>query len=461
MLNYKNRDISFIVYAIFIMTAFFSARLILMFTNLFKTESMLLIILAVLIIITVFVFLIKYPEAGIVFYVSCLGFLDPPLEAINVPEGMRALPFAIILLFALIIYIGKERKAISFEKVYILPVSILILLIAGLLWSPSPIYGFHKVQAYILYNLFIFLGVTLFRGDKERLNNMVFVSVLLGIIVLISSLISFFIQEPLGVAKRFRFMGFSSLSLARSAGLFTISYLLIARLTDSFRMKALLYGMIPLFLFLIYTTGSRMPAISIFIVFLVYLTLIEKRPLLQKIVFMIVFAVISYGVFLYTPEDPRQRYIALYQGEDIELDYRYSGSRRNVYDIGVQAFLSYPLIGLGTGGFSNYSAVSDNKIYPHNLILEVASEFGVIGLSVIVVFLFFNFVIALKSIFKYREFKKKPLALFFGILTFLLAFLNSMTTGDITDNPMIWFGSALMWTAWKTEELTGEANSER
>jgi hypothetical protein len=67
----------------------------------------------------------------------------------------------------------------------------------------------------------------------------------------------------------------------------------------------------------------------------------------------------------------------------------------------------------------------------------------------------------LKSISKYREFKKKPLALFFGILTFLLAFLNSMTTGDITDNPMIWFGSALMWTAWKTEELTGEANSER
>jgi O-antigen ligase len=226
-------------------------------------------------------------------------------------------------------------------------------------------------------------------------------------------------------------------------------------------MKALLYGMIPPFLFLIYTTGSRMPAISVFIVFLIYLTLTEKRPLWQKIVFMIIFAGISYGVFLYTPEDPRQRYIALYQGEDLELDYRYSGSRRYIYDMSAQAFLSYPIIGLGTGGFSNYSVSVDDKNYPHNLILEMASEFGIVGLSVIAVFLFFNFVIALKGIFKYREVKKKPLALFFGILTFLLAFLNSMTTGDITGNSMIWFGSALMWTAWKTEELTGEVNSEK
>ena len=54
-----------------------------------------------------------------------------------------------------------------------------------------------------------------------------------------------------------------------------------------------------------------------------------------------------------------------------------SGGRTALWTTAWNAFVTHPLEGLGTGGFA---ALDLPENYPHNLLLEIASELGVIGL---------------------------------------------------------------------------------
>jgi len=49
-------------------------------------------------------------------------------------------------------------------------------------------------------------------------------------------------------------------------------------------------------------------------------------------------------------------------------------------------FYSHFLTGVGTGGFANYAPTG--IFYPHNIVLEAAAELGVLGMAVLVAFLF-------------------------------------------------------------------------
>lgn len=60
-----------------------------------------------------------------------------------------------------------------------------------------------------------------------------------------------------------------------------------------------------------------------------------------------------------------------------------AGERYSFAQSAWNGFLSKPLLGLGAGGFSTLWHYSDERIlkYPHNFVLEIASEQGVAGLS--------------------------------------------------------------------------------
>jgi O-antigen ligase len=87
-----------------------------------------------------------------------------------------------------------------------------------------------------------------------------------------------------------------------------------------------------------------------------------------------------------------------------------------------------PLIGHGAGAFSILYFNLDIHRHPHNLILELLAEFGLIGLA-----LFAVLVLVLAWRVSVRRLREDP-ALMLAVMLCINTFINAMTSGDISDN---------------------------
>lgn len=60
--------------------------------------------------------------------------------------------------------------------------------------------------------------------------------------------------------------------------------------------------------------------------------------------------------------------------------------RQDVWAAASEAFAAQPLLGLGAGGFAEFLGYP-GRVYPHNLLLEVACEYGILGLGCLLLML--------------------------------------------------------------------------
>jgi O-antigen ligase len=108
-----------------------------------------------------------------------------------------------------------------------------------------------------------------------------------------------------------------------------------------------------------------------------------------------------------------------------------SGARVRLFDGAIRIFLDRPIVGAGPGGFE---ALSGHYLgpfadqYPHNSLLQVAAEFGIVGLGLFAVLVGLGL------------FRRLPPGVTASSLRLLFAFflLNSMISGDILADRMTW-----------------------
>ena len=112
--------------------------------------------------------------------------------------------------------------------------------------------------------------------------------------------------------------------------------------------------------------------------------------------------------------------------------------RVQYYRDAIENFIQKPLIGVGVGMFS-YEHGSKGA-YPHNIFLEIAAEYGLIGIIIFWPFLIYLFYLALKLI------KNIPLGNLFLIIPFwfLIIFSDAMVSGSIANNRNIWLFAAII-----------------
>ena len=102
-----------------------------------------------------------------------------------------------------------------------------------------------------------------------------------------------------------------------------------------------------------------------------------------------------------------------------------AGARVSLFGLAVSMFTDRPLTGVGTAGFE---ALSPEYGYPHNAVLQFAAEFGLIGVGV-----FIGLVVL-----AYRRRLSPGGASSSLRAVFLFLLLNSMLSGNILEDRMMW-----------------------
>jgi len=116
--------------------------------------------------------------------------------------------------------------------------------------------------------------------------------------------------------------------------------------------------------------------------------------------------------------------------------------RMDFFKSSLKAFYENPILGLGIGGFSIYYSGIDRRLYPHNMILEVGSELGILGLASYFFLVTFGLSYLLSFYKNYEKEKKYSYLLIMVLSVFVFSFLNTMISGDINNNRLFfaWIG---------------------
>jgi O-antigen ligase len=142
---------------------------------------------------------------------------------------------------------------------------------------------------------------------------------------------------------------------------------------------------------------------------------------------------------LLVQDQVKYRYAALVMGE-YQHYYGDQSQRLGMYEDAIRQFFSNPVLGLGTTGF-----------YPHNIVLEIASEWGSIGL---LIFLYFIITTARVTATllpnNILDLRKDEMFKTWAAMCFVCALLNSQVSGSIATNSLIWFASGCLIAARNT-----------
>ena len=373
-------------------------------------------------------------KAVLITSVPALAFIDPII-------------ILAILAYAYIIWtVGTERGRQAVNRHG-------HLLLAVVAWIGfvlmSTIYAPMLGEALVKAGRFAFIVPALFLGPLVLIQSSRDARLLLGLFIALGVISALLLYAKMwGIATgsaiedpslRLSILGTNPIATSR---ILVVSVAMIAAAIIGQTLSAIKW--MPVIIFLLgaaLLTGSRGPLLSLLLAGVVLGLLYAGRPrriLLGGILSVVILVAIF---LLLAPEGMTGRYFALTQGE---LGISKQGlrvfstvvSRFRLWEIALESWTSSSfnlLFGTGVGGYAALITWRDYH-YPHNLLLEVLVEFGLVGAAV------FSWQIALvfRRLFSRSIQQISPEASMWlaAIFTF---FISTMFSGDINDNRLLWY----------------------
>ena len=188
-------------------------------------------------------------------------------------------------------------------------------------------------------------------------------------------------------------------------------------------------------------TGSRGPILALFMAVLVVGLLLGKDARRRTVLILGVLIVVFILTLLLAPESLTYRYRLYKVGELAEtrqglrmfntITYRMIlwGKALTLWLSDVRHFL----FGDGTAGYARLLLWRDFR-YPHNLLLELLAEYGILGAGVFSMHIF----LSVKQVYaRFRaSLAREEIMWLAGLVTY---FLSTLVSGDLNDNRLLWF----------------------
>ncbi len=138
-----------------------------------------------------------------------------------------------------------------------------------------------------------------------------------------------------------------------------------------------------------------------------------------------------------------------------EAGSKSSDGRLELFTYAMQQFKEFPFFGQGSGSYSFFVYYADTKLYAHNAVLEVAGEFGLLGLGLYLTTLILCIVrinqLRRASNFEYRRFYW---ALACVQALFFVGFINSNLSFSLAAQKILFVSIGLLaaTTCWRIKE---------
>ena len=331
--------------------------------------------------------------------------------------------------FALI----RHPERLPSRAIYYVPVVFsLVLFVVMVLRLPGPpadVYGSKKLETYLIVNVAL-LAAGIVVGTRRR-----DVRRSLGLMLIVALAAGLALVHEIATGVQPTFAGryaisndaYDPIALGRlaAAGLLIALYVLLAE------RKYRLVGVIgvPLMTVTLLASGGRGSLLGVVagmaVLFGVHSVFAVRR---SRILAAIAASVVVASLIV--PGAAITRSTSVFFGGSEGLN---SGGRTALWTTAWNAFVTHPLDGLGTGGFA---ALDLPENYPHNLLLEIASELGVIGLVPLLVTLGVGFFMVTSAIRRGPASERGLTVLVAALLA--SAFVNALFSTDIPANYDVW-----------------------
>ena len=357
-------------------------------------------------------------------------------ERLEIAEINLGIFLSVIYLVSVIFMLFSIKKTIlSKSKVLFYSFYLLALLMTPILWLVFDVtdYGFKKAINFWL----IVIPISVVIAEKYERKDVLDTFYILLAVTCLLALLSFFGPSITERADgRMTVLGGGPIVFARWMG-FGIITLLFLPVKIKYIYK---YSLIFIFFILALATGSRGPILGLFLTCFVYVFLNFNRVIVR--ISLGLFLVISVLVF----SGVEKQIAKLGNSKRVFMNISKKGgskqstSTRNNLAIGSFLLLqNYPL-GVGAGNWQ----VITNKLspthlmpleYPHNLVLEVACEYGIPTVLVLLLLFLYVFHLSYHKMIEYKNDKTSFYPLLFYL--FLFFFFNSLVSGMLNDSRLL------------------------
>ncbi len=194
--------------------------------------------------------------------------------------------------------------------------------------------------------------------------------------------------------------------------------------------------LVPIFSFALIASAARGPIVALLVVLVLNLVASTKK-ISRIIVAITLLGVSMYAAFsVFSHIDPSKYNSKLSEIVDLVEGKAASGSavaRLTFYHQTLAAIPTHLLLGGGVGSWSVFYYGADERAYPHNLLLQIAFEQGLIGIAALGLFL------TSMGVASFRLLRKTGTryAVFPSLVLFCV--IVSMFSGDLDDNRVLWY----------------------
>jgi O-antigen/teichoic acid export membrane protein/O-antigen ligase len=355
------------------------------------------------------------------------------------PSGGFTLLFSAWIILAVVFALVRGRLSLAPWKVVLSVAGLASLALLGLMLirlgvSPDSSYGSVKVQLYAADVLIIFIGAVFVATDVRHLHLF-----LMALLVVDATGALFFMYDLLAGTAQTVVGGRYSLGAAEypiDMGRASADGLLLAIyavLTATKRVpRTLAVIAIPILAVALAAAGSRGPVVAFAFGLLALLGLTATNPRARSRLTLVaaMFLVAIVVVPLVVPSSALARALSTIIGSASGLS---SNGRSDLWAVALGSFSHHFWLGLGTGGFAS---LNTGLAYPHNLLLEMATELGIVGL-VLVLMVLGSFIRALGRCHRLAVgTDRTTIALVISL--FLTALVNANFSDPIQGNGSVW-----------------------
>jgi len=361
-----------------------------------------------------------------------------------VPIDLTLLFLALSLLSAATLFIlGKVRVTRATFWGVLLYLTFSAWIGFTLIWAPASAYAVDKVLLILTLVFWAYAAPALIiASEPERVLRFYFLLVLASVWLAVESWVTYLAAGSTEPELK-RILGGSYLGVGRVLGI-AVDILIVGFLLERRFLRRMGFAsLIVWFLLTLLVIGGRGPFLATVASVLIAFVLFSANSLgsLFKSIFRLAFVLFALGAFSLMISS----FLSLTTLHRLEILLEEpeggTSAQGRLERIGgaLRQISEAPVFGQGVGSFYwYYGDPTLTRDYPHNIILELWAETGMVGL-----FLFFLLVFHAVRKTKWAKLSQAPMH-FVAILLLVNTFLNAMVSGDVPDNRLLFVALGLI-----------------